>query len=75
MEDGVHVVEEQRTALLIQSGTLSYKRRILNNITFEQKRNVIESDGTLILIFGSLHGGTELTKRLAERYQMPLLGA
>jgi hypothetical protein len=37
------------------------------------ERNVIDSDGTLILYRGRLWGGTELTRRLAVKHAKPLL--
>jgi hypothetical protein len=37
------------------------------------RRNVIDSDGTLILGWGPLTGGTELTFRLAQRFARPCL--
>ncbi len=37
------------------------------------ERNVLESDGTLILYRGRLRGGTELTFRLAQRHARPCL--
>ncbi len=37
------------------------------------KRNVRESDGTLILNMGALDGGTALTQRVAERVGKPCL--
>lgn len=37
------------------------------------ERNVLDSDGTLILFRKSLRGGTELTRRLAVQYTKPLL--
>ena len=36
-------------------------------------RNVIDSDGTLILAIGALHGGTLLTAQLAEKSGKPCL--
>jgi len=36
-------------------------------------RNVLESDGTLILCRGRLRGGTRLTRQLARRHRKPLL--
>jgi hypothetical protein len=39
------------------------------------ERNVLESDGTLILCHGAPVGGTELTRRLATRYGKPCLVA
>lgn len=33
--------------------------------------NVVDSDGTLILYFGVLRGGTELTHRLAQKHRRP----
>jgi hypothetical protein len=35
------------------------------------ERNVVDSDGTLILFRGRLVGGTELTRRLALRHRRP----
>jgi hypothetical protein len=37
------------------------------------QRNVLDSDGTLILYRGQLSGGTELTRRLARRHEKPCL--
>jgi hypothetical protein len=37
------------------------------------QRNVVESDGTLVLFRGRIAGGTELTLRLAEEHQRPRL--
>jgi len=37
------------------------------------EKNVVDSDGTLILFRGRLHGGTELTYRLAGRHLRPRL--
>jgi hypothetical protein len=37
------------------------------------RRNVIDSDGTLILAIGELHGGTLLTAKLAEKNGKPCL--
>lgn len=37
------------------------------------EKNVIDSDGTLILHFGTLSGGTRLTWKLAARYGRPVL--
>ena len=37
------------------------------------EQNVIDSDGTLILCRGAPTGGTELTCKLARRYEKPLL--
>ncbi|OHB76793.1 MAG: hypothetical protein A2W31_12675 [Planctomycetes bacterium RBG_16_64_10] len=37
------------------------------------QRNVLDSDGTLILSHGPLSGGTELTRRLAQHYEKPCL--
>jgi predicted Rossmann fold nucleotide-binding protein DprA/Smf involved in DNA uptake len=36
------------------------------------RRNVIDSDGTLILAIGALHGGTLLTAQLAEKAASPV---
>jgi hypothetical protein len=35
------------------------------------EQNVIDSDGTLILYFARLRGGTELTYRLAQKHRRP----
>lgn len=35
------------------------------------EQNVIDSDGTLILYFATLRGGTELTYRLAQKHRRP----
>ncbi|MEQ8789180.1 MAG: putative molybdenum carrier protein [Pirellulaceae bacterium] len=37
------------------------------------RRNVLDSDGTLILHRGPLSGGTDLTRQFAERHEKPLL--
>ncbi len=37
------------------------------------QRNVVESDGTLLLFRGRIAGGTELALRLAEEHQRPRL--
>jgi hypothetical protein len=37
------------------------------------EQNVLDSDGTLILVRGQLQGGTELTYRLARRHGKPHL--
>lgn len=37
------------------------------------RRNVVDSDGTLILALGALSGGTALTRKLARAEQKPLL--
>lgn len=37
------------------------------------RRNVLDSDATLILCLGKLTGGTELTRRYAEEHDRPLL--
>ena len=39
---------------------------------FRTEKNVLDSDGTLILMLGSLRDGTALTVRLANRHQRPL---
>lgn len=41
--------------------------------TVRTEKNVSDSDGTLILFWGKLSGGTKLTARLAEKYERPLL--
>ena len=35
--------------------------------------NVIDSDGTVIFTFGSLKGGSRLTKKFAKKYKKPCL--
>ncbi len=35
--------------------------------------NVIESDGTLILYYGKLKGGTDYTRRMAAKHRRPFL--
>ncbi|MEQ1906424.1 MAG: putative molybdenum carrier protein [Pirellulaceae bacterium] len=37
------------------------------------ERNVVESDGTLVLYFSSLTGGSRLTSNLARRWKKPCL--
>lgn len=37
------------------------------------ERNVVDSDGTLILYDGTLSGGTKLTMHLAKKFQRPYL--
>jgi hypothetical protein len=37
------------------------------------EKNVVDSDGTLILAYGELTGGTNLTKRFAIRHNKPYL--
>ncbi|MFT7630593.1 MAG: hypothetical protein ACI87E_001600 [Mariniblastus sp.] len=37
------------------------------------EKNVIDSDGTLILFYKRLSGGTELTRRLASKHKRPCL--
>ena len=39
---------------------------------FRTEKNVLDSDGTLILMLGALSGGTALTARLANRHERPL---
>lgn len=39
--------------------------------SFRTERNVIDSDGTLILHYGPLTGGTEFTRRMAIKNQKP----
>lgn len=40
---------------------------------FRTECNVVDSDGTLILYFGRMSGGTSLTFHFAERYERPCL--
>ncbi len=44
-----------------------------NDYSVRTEQNVVESDGTLILYFNTLKGGTELTRRLAKRHKRPHL--
>ena len=44
-----------------------------SDYTVRTERNVIDSDGTLILHFGALSGGTRLTWKLAHKHQRPVL--
>ncbi len=37
------------------------------------EKNVVDSDGTLILYIGSLSGGTSLTHRMAQKHSRPCL--
>lgn len=39
------------------------------------KKNIVESDGTLIIAHGELSGGTLLTHRLAQKHQKPVFVA
>ncbi len=41
--------------------------------TMRTEKNVLDSDGTLVLSAGPLHGGTELTVKLALRHSRPLM--
>ena len=50
---------------LQETGSQDYAKRT--------SRNVIDSDGTLILAIGALHGGTLLTAQLAEKSGKPCL--
>jgi hypothetical protein len=50
---------------LLETDSPDYPRRT--------QRNVVESDGTLLLFRGRIAGGTELTLRLAEEHQRPRL--
>ncbi len=43
------------------------------NYAFRTEKNVLDSDGTLILTSGSPKGGTALTIKLARVHQKPLL--
>ena len=62
-EDGVI---DDRYPLLELPGS-SYRERT--------RQNVIDSDGTLIIYFGELSGGTRETLRFCERFQKPALVA
>jgi len=43
------------------------------NYTFRTEKNVVDSDGTLVLYCHNLSGGTALTCRLAYKHRRPLL--
>lgn len=43
------------------------------NYAERTERNVVDSDGTLILCRGALQGGTKLTRKLARRHEKPFL--
>lgn len=60
-EDGVI----PRRYPLKETGSTDYRART--------RRNVVDSDGTLILVLGPLSGGTALTGELARAEQKPLL--
>ena len=52
-----------------------YRLRETDSPAYPQRteRNVVDSDGTLILYRRPLQGGTELTRRLARRHRKPCL--
>jgi hypothetical protein len=43
------------------------------NYANRTERNILDSDGTLVLCRGALRGGTLLTRQLAERHEKPCL--
>ncbi|MDP7015904.1 MAG: putative molybdenum carrier protein [Pirellulaceae bacterium] len=43
------------------------------NYSVRTEKNVVDSDATLIIYRGGLHGGTLLTKRLATKLERPCL--
>jgi hypothetical protein len=52
-----------------------YHLKELNSSTYKARteQNVFDSDGTLIVSFGRLQGGSAKTKRYAKKYGRPLL--
>ena len=54
---------------------LSYNLKELNSPKYRDRteKNIQESDGTLIVSFGPLSGGSALTEALAIRYDRPCL--
>jgi len=62
---------------LAEDGRIPAKYRLQENESADYAdrthRNVLDSDGTLILYCGQLSGGTRLTLRLARRYEKPCL--
>jgi hypothetical protein len=62
---------------LAEDGTIppayALAETVAANYAVRTEQNVIDSDGTLILYRESLSGGTELTRRLAERHGRPHL--
>lgn len=51
--------------------TYQLKQTSTRNYADRTERNVVDSDGTLILFRGQTTGGTELTRKLAEKHQRP----
>lgn len=62
---------------IAEDGTISrhYQLRETETSDYRERteRNVVESDGTLILFRERLFGGTALTRRLAAKYGKPFL--
>ena len=60
---------------LAEDGTIPPHYRLVetesNEYPVRTERNVVDSDGTLILFRNRLVGGTELTRRLAARHDRP----
>jgi hypothetical protein len=60
---------------LSEDGTIPFRYRLRETETAEYpertEKNVIDSDGTLILYRKRLYGGTQLTRRLARRHGKP----
>lgn len=60
-----------------ESGTLPDKYLLRempdDNYAKRTEKNVIDSDGTLILSHGDLSGGSELTRVVAQKYKRPCL--
>lgn len=54
---------------------LSYplKETDSRNYAVRTEKNILEADGTLILTWGIIKGGTALTRRLAKAHQKPFL--
>ena len=43
------------------------------NYAVRTEKNVVDSDGTLILFLKQISGGTELTEKLTKKHRRPLL--
>jgi Circularly permutated YpsA SLOG family len=56
-------------------GTIPKKYKLVETITADYpertEKNVVDSDGTLILFRGKLSGGTELTRKFAVKHRKP----
>jgi len=62
---------------LAEDGTIPARYRLSETASSEYaertEKNVLDSDGTLILYRGKLTGGTSLTQRLAQWYRKPCI--